>query len=207
MNDDPLDERLRDAAADYNKPPETPREAMWTAIAAARAATRKSRKPLWKPLLWSGLAAAAVLVIGILIGRGLGGGPAGRRGGNDVAVDTSTTGDNAFRVAAAQYLGQSEVFLTMFRADLKQGVVDQSASNRAQELLSTNRLLMDSPASQDPKTKSLLQDLEVVLAEIAQMTDQTDKSEADLIDEGLEQGGLLSRIRTAVRPEQPAVGL
>jgi hypothetical protein len=208
MNDDPLDERLRDAAAGYNQPPETPREAMWMAIASARAATRRSRKPTWKPLLWSGLAAAAVLVIGILIGRGLGSGTAGREGGIAIVDrDTNTTGDNAFRVAAVQYLSQSEVFLTMFRADLKQGTVDQNSSRRAQELLSTNRLLMDSPASQDPKTKSLLQDLEVVLAEIAQMTDQTDKSEADLIDEGLEQGGLLSRIRTAVPAGNQPVGL
>lgn len=204
MNDDPLDERLRDAAANYNKPPETPREAMWAAISAARAATRK---PLWKPLLWGGLAAAAVLVIGILIGRELDGRAAGRQGGIAQGPDTSTTGDNAFRVAAGQYLSQSEVFLTMFRADLKQGTIDQNSSRRAQELLSTNRLLMDSPASRDPKTKSLLQDLEVVLAEIAQMTDQADKTEADLIDEGLEQGGLLSRIRTAVPSGSQSVGL
>jgi hypothetical protein len=46
-----------------------------------------------------------------------------------------------------------------------------------------------------------------VLAEIAQMTDQTDKNEANMIDDGLEQGGLLSRLRTAVPAGQPTVGL
>jgi len=207
MIEDPLDPRLRDAAADYNKPPETPREAMWAAIQSGR--TRPARRPIWKPLLWGGLAAAAVLVLGILIGRALMSGshaPVNPPIAGPVNPDTAT-GDNAFKVAAVQYLSQSEVFLTTFRADLKQGTLDQNAGRRAQELLSSNRLLMDSPAARDPKTKALLQDLELVLAEIAQMTDQTDKNEANMIDDGLEQGGLLSRLRTAVPAGQPTVGL
>ena len=38
MNDDELDERVRQAARAYNAPPETPREAMWARIEAARRA-------------------------------------------------------------------------------------------------------------------------------------------------------------------------
>jgi hypothetical protein len=207
MIDDPLDPRLRDAAADYNKPPETPREAMWAAIQAGR--VRPARRSTWKPIAWSVLAAAAVLALGILIGRGLMSrtpAPVGPRVANQPEQDT-TTGDNAFKVAAVQYLSQSEVFLTTFQADLKQGTLDPNAGRRAQELLSSNRLLMDSPAARDPKTKALLQDLELVLAEIAQMTDQSDKNEANMIDEGLQQGGLLPRLRTAVPAGQPTVGL
>jgi hypothetical protein len=207
MMEDPLDPRLRDAAAEYNKPPETPREAMWAAIVAARG-TRRTRRPIWKPLLWGGLAAAAVLLLGILIGLGLMSKSRAPVNPEPIALNPDTvTGDNAFKVAAVQYLSQSEVFLTTFRADLKQGTLDQNAGRRAQELLSSNRLLMDSPAARDPKTKALLQDLELVLAEIAQMTDQTDKNEANMIDDGLEQGGLLSRLRTAVPAGQPTVGL
>ena len=206
MMEDPLDPGLRTVVAEYNKPPETPREAMWAAIEASRRA-RAPRRQVWKPLIWGGMAAAAVLLLGILIGRGWTG--TGQRATTETASDRAdaATGDNPFRVAAVQYLSQSEVFLTTFRSDLKQGTVDQGAGRRAQELLSANRLLMDSPASQDPKIKQLLQDLELVLAEIAQMTNQNDKNEADLIDEGLEQGGLLPRLRTAVPAGQPTVGL
>jgi hypothetical protein len=159
--------------------------------------------------VWSALAAAAVLALGILIGRGLmsrSPAPVGPRVADRFEPDTAT-GDNAFKVAAVQYLSQSEVFLTTFQADLKQGTLDPNAGRRAQELLSSNRLLMDSPAARDPKTKALLQDLELVLAEIAQMTDQSDKNEANMIDEGLQQGGLLPRLRTAVPAGQPTVGL
>ncbi|MEP7325762.1 MAG: hypothetical protein ABI836_07435 [Gemmatimonadota bacterium] len=207
MIEDPLDPRLRDAAAEYNKPPETPRDAMWAAIAAARGT--RARRPIWKTLAWGGMAAAAVLLLGILIGRGLmsrNQAPVPPQVANQPVQDTAT-GDNAFKVAAVQYLSQSEVFLTTFRTDLKQGTLDQSAGRRAQDLLSSNRLLMDSPAARDPKTKALLQDLELVLAEIAQMTDQSNQNEANMIDEGLEQGGLLSRLRTAVPAGQPTVGL
>ncbi len=37
MTDDRFDERLRQAAQDYHRPPATPREELWQRIAAARA--------------------------------------------------------------------------------------------------------------------------------------------------------------------------
>lgn len=72
MIDDEFDELLRDAAHTYNTPPEPPREAMWAAISAARnssavvpiGAARPARR--WIPLT---VAAAAVLLLGIAIGR------------------------------------------------------------------------------------------------------------------------------------------
>ena len=44
MLDDRFDDQLRDAARDYNAPPETPREEMWAAIQARRAETEKTEK-------------------------------------------------------------------------------------------------------------------------------------------------------------------
>jgi len=38
MDDEPLDQRLGEAARDYHVPPETPRDAMWERIQARRAA-------------------------------------------------------------------------------------------------------------------------------------------------------------------------
>ena len=44
MMDDRLDEQLKDLAAEYNRPPETPREEMWAAIQKNRAAYRAPRR-------------------------------------------------------------------------------------------------------------------------------------------------------------------
>ena len=209
MMDDKLDEQLRDLTAGYNQPPETPREAMWTAIQKDRSARKAPRRAGWKPLIWGGLAAAAVLLLGILIGIEV-----NRTGDPEIAKtpggipDQTGNTDRAFRIAAVQYLGETEEFLTVFRADLKQGAIDKGSPQRARQLLSANRLLMDSPAAEDPRINELLQDLELVLAEIARVSGtEPGREEAGFIDDGLEQGGLLERLRTAVPAGQPGIGL
>jgi hypothetical protein len=209
MMDDRLDEQLRDLAGEYNRPPETPRDEMWAAIQQQRAATRAVKPLRWKPLVWGGMAAAALLALGILIGTGMNG-----RNGQNVAEQPGrpridTTGpDRAFRIAAVQYLGETEEFLTVFRADVRQGLVDRNASNRARQLLTSTRLLMDSPAARDPEIGGLLQDLELVLAEIARVSGTaTSQEEAGFIDDGIEEGGLLDRLRTAVPAGPAGIGL
>ena len=73
MNDEEFDELLRDAAATYHTPPAAPREAMWDAIATARAAASvvpiASGRRAMPWLLGSAAAAAALLMIGVAIGR------------------------------------------------------------------------------------------------------------------------------------------
>ena len=211
MMDDRLDEQLEELAAEYHRPPETPREEMWTAIQKQRAEYRAPQRLRWKPLAWGGLAAAAVLVIGIMIGIGV-------TPHREIA-DNDSTGtrapevnpndpDRAFKIAAVQYLGETEEFLTLFRADVRQGTVDRNAPVRARQLLSSNRLLMDSPAAQDPEIGRLLEDLELVLAEIARVSGtETSQEEAGFIDDGIEEGGLLDRLRTAVPSGTPGIGL
>ena len=44
----------------------------------------------------------------------------------------------------------------------------------------------------------LLEDLELVLAEIAQLTPEAPAGDRELIREGIERGGVLSRLRTVV---------
>ena len=50
----------------------------------------------------------------------------------------------------------------------------------------------------DPKTRLLLQDLELVLAEIAQLSPSSRAEDLDLIREGIERGAVMPRLRTAV---------
>lgn len=202
MDDDPLDPTLRAAAREYHRPPETPSEAMWQAIARERRLDRARRPALRRWLPWAGAAAAAALVaIGVGIGRISKSGeatpaPAAVAAGS--ASPALRINETAYRLATREHLERSEAFLTLFRASVRTGSQEQLASATARELLATNRLLLDSPAAQDRRARLLLEDLELVLAEIAQLRPDAAPGDRELIREGMERGGVLSRLRTAV---------
>jgi hypothetical protein len=207
MLDDGFEDRLRDAAREYNEPPETPREAMWTAIQSERLEARKLDRAVaanvrtlrfLRPLSWAA-GIAALLGIGVGLGR-LSLRPDPSKPVQTVAVAPGEAKVNAaaYSLATTEHLGQSEAFLTLFRASVRHGGDERVASATARQLLATNRLLLDSPAAQNGRTKLLLQDLELVLAEIAQLSPRPTSGELELINDGLENGGMMSRLRTAV---------
>jgi hypothetical protein len=69
MMNDEMDDQLRRLVQSYNEPPETPRDAMWERIEHARSAPVPigvARRPGW---LRTAIGIAAVLVLGIVIGR------------------------------------------------------------------------------------------------------------------------------------------
>ncbi|MGI9077271.1 MAG: hypothetical protein ACR2G6_08075 [Gemmatimonadaceae bacterium] len=89
---------------------------------------------------------------------------------SDPAAMRERSTSSAYRVAAIQHLTQMEMLLTSFRAEAQGGrVVDDQLSVWAADLLGTTRLLLDSPAGDDQRLKRLLEDLELVLAQIAQL--------------------------------------
>jgi hypothetical protein len=192
-NDD-FDEQLRRLAQDYHLPPEPPREAMWEAIQAQRRWYRRPWSRPRRPLVWIA-AAAAVLVMGVGIGR-----LSVRQEQVPVASrwDPRTVSTAAYRVTAIEHLSQAEAFLTLFRTTTRHGQNEQLASATARQLLASNRLLLDSPAAQDRRMRLLLEDLELVLAEIAQLSPQPREKDLELITGGIERGGVLPRLRSAV---------
>jgi hypothetical protein len=209
--DDRLDDQLSAAARDYHEPPEIPREAMWERIVAERAERAEARRVLpfrhlrhLGPLSWAA-GIAAILLLGIGLGR-LSVSPTSptipaQAVGNQPAPRVNAA---AYELATTEYLSQSEAFLTLFRASVRQNPGnEQLAGATARQLLATNRLLLDSPAAQDSKTKLLLQDLELVLAQIAQLSPDSRDRDLNLITEGLERAGVMTRLRTAV-PSGPS---
>jgi hypothetical protein len=201
MMDDRFEERMRDAARDYHQPPETPRDAMWAAIAAERRRRAEPRVFVVRPALRWGLAMAAVLLVGIAIGRWMPSTTTAPTTGN---IATRSTSDVAYSVAAVQYLNSTETLLTGFRADARAGHVDTLFIDRARELLSSTRLLLQCPAGQDPHLKPLLEDLELVLAQIAVLPGgRRDTLDVDLITQGMDHQSVLTRLRTAI-PAGPA---
>ena len=193
---DPLDDRIRDLAREINVPPPTPRDEMWEAIAARRRARpARAPRPHWIP--WAA-AAAAVLAVGIGIGRLSA--PESNHPSPSVADAGGAPRVNptAYRLAAEEHLAQSEAFLTLFRASLERPGDHRLASATARQLLAGNRLLLDSPAARDVATRRLLEDLELVLAEIAQLSPGSPAQDLDLIRDGIERGDVLPRLRQAV---------
>src|SRR2546422_1014122 len=61
------------------------------------------------------------------------------------------------------------------------------------------RLMLDSPAANDGRLKGLLEDLELVLAQIAQLPGGGggDREDVQSINQGLDQRSVLLRLRTA----------
>jgi hypothetical protein len=215
MLDDRLDDLLRATAREHNQPPETPREEMWAAIQAVRrsggpraergadgkeAKKRESRRrwpfrPSDRPTVRLVAGLAALLALGFALGRvSQTPAPPPQIASTPEPTDPAT----AYRVATMEHLSQSEAFLTLFRTAVRQGGNERLASGAARQLLATNRLLLDSPAAYDGRIRALLQDLELVFAQIAQLSPEPRARDFDLIQEDLEEGGVLSRLRTAV---------
>ena len=68
----------------------------------------------------------------------------------------------------------------------------------ARDLLTSTRLLLDSPAAADPRLGPLLGDLETVLVQIVQLPAARAAQERQIIAQSLDEGDLLTQLRTAV---------
>jgi len=214
MLDDRFEDRLEEAARDYNAPPATPRDRMWAKIVAARKegtreggneGSTRSTVPSFRRFTFPSFRRSYLIPAGIAavlaLGFGLGRLTQRPESGPSTVAATEISprvSEAAYHVVTTEHLSQSEAFLTLFRASVRGGGSEQLASATARQLLATNRLLLDSPASGDARIKLLLQDLELVLAQIAQLAPQPRSRDLLLISEGLEQGDMLSRLRIAV---------
>jgi hypothetical protein len=197
MSDDRFEQFLRREARRYHEPPAVPREEMWGAIGdERRAGRRRTRRPTW--VYW-GAGIAAALVVGVGIGRysAPGEGTVTLADAGSVSPAEPSAIQAAFRLTAAEHLGRVEVFLTGFRTDTRSGAPLSATVPDARSLLATTRVLIDSPAADDLMLRQLLEDIELVLSQIASYAGSADTTELDFIDENLDQRSVLFRLRTA----------
>lgn len=128
-------------------------------------------------------------------------------GAGDDAADGGTPAAVAgfasapLRAATQQHLARAEVLLATFAGHESGGAAPDSAW--ARDLLTTTRLLLDSPAGRDPTRRALLEDLELVLAQIARLPRADTPVERTLIDQAIRRGDLLSKLHTAVPAGAP----
>ncbi len=205
MQDEQFDQPSRDAARAYHEPPaldEAARDEMWTAIEAEHFAPPAGRRHFAVPR-WAGLAAA--IVVGIALGRFTPlDGWLHRAPARPVAAAAPPAATPAtlpvpavYEPTTSRYLGQTAALLIALPAETKAGRADNQFIDRAQNLLLTTRLLLDSPAAHDAKLRGLLDDLEVVLAQIVRLQSEQNAADLDLITQALEQRDVLPRLRTA----------
>jgi hypothetical protein len=281
--EDRIDEIIRSAASDYNRPGETPRDEMWAAIQAARSAPGprlhvtsggapsgyNTPRRFGAQFAWIGMAAAAAILIatGVMIGRYSnrqtastlrenpvrviaeapgsnpipdpevgpaqpatseaapsaspssqdsepaprtreqirqspiikGQGSLKRLDGTRVASNTNAPlNPNVYQAATVRHLADAELLLTSFARASRDASMNAQFADWAKGLLSNTRLLLDSPAGDDPRRAKLLQDLELVLAQIVQLEPNARAEERQLIEGSIEQGHVMTRLRTAI---------
>jgi hypothetical protein len=195
-DDERIDERLERALRELDPVPPTPRDEMWARIQARRAETdviplATRRRTTWVP--WSA-AIAATLVIGIGLGRLTSSTPDGAPAAT--AAATSEAVPTAYQVAATQHLQRTEVLLASLAVDDRAGGVAE-LSGWARELLTDTRLLLTSPAAEDAGTRRLLEDLELVLQQVAGIPESRAEQEVELIQDGINQSDVLLRLHAA----------
>lgn len=207
-HDDRLPDALRDAARSYHEPPAVSAgdlDAMWDAI-EPQAFPRRFASPsaghgAFRERWWSArtlLPLAATLVLGVLIGRYSTHGPsAPATSVAEVARTDSLALPEPYQSTASQYLGQTAALLVALPNEMRNGHADAEFMDHAHDLLLTTRLLLDSPAASDARLRGLLEDLELVLAQVVRLQSDQRPAELELIRQALDQRDVLPRLRTA----------
>lgn len=194
MTEDKLQELLHDVSRTWRVPPEPRVAEMWQAIEAQHFnRPRRRLTPTWWMLV---TAVAASLVFGVALGRfSASDSPAQTA----VAAPTAGVGEPYGRQTTA-LLGQTAVLLAALPEHAREGHADEHFATQAAQLLQTARLLLDSPVAGEPRLRVLLEDLELVLAQVAQLPTSAPRNaaELELINEALEERDVVPRIRTAV---------
>ncbi len=117
-------------------------------------------------------------------------------------IEAQRESEVSYDLARTNHLAQMEALLTTFRAEAH-GRADGQLATWARDLLMTTRLLLDSPAAEDAKNRRLLEDLELVLVQIVNLAPDAGAADRGSIERTLENGQVMTRLRSAV----PAGGL
>lgn len=201
-----MDEKeLKEMARTHNRPPEVPRDRMWKKIDAARAdrrgllqpdfATRRS--PAFSILrLAAGM--AAILVLGVFIGRMT---QQPESTPMPVAVHEIESIDpgvkkDIYRLATRALFSRADFLLTDFKVR-SCGKDDMSEVPAwAGGMLVQTRLLMDTAVAEDIEMKNLLEELELVLAQIVGLSRNNCADDMAWIRKGLQERATIDRLRT-----------
>lgn len=198
MDDKELDHLLEDAARTYRVPPTIALDAMWTHVERETFDMPMRRQiPGWRTFT-TGIAAS--LLVGIIVGRmTVHAGSDTPFARNPKVGALAPVANNApYQRATEEFLGRTALLFAALPAEGNREGTNAQLSAQASQLLTTTRLLLDSPVSGDTRMKQLLEDLELVLAQVSRLPAPHNTSELSLITQALEERDLVPRIRLAV---------
>lgn len=211
-----FEEFVRKEAGAYNAPAgDVPREEMWAEIRRQRATGNRQReqKRVLQPLAWMGM--AAMLIVGIAIGRfalrtsSTAVGPVTAQGDvAPVAGGPRVDGDPAvaYRRATTDHLARAEALLTTYSASRADATLDSHMTSWARDMLQNTRLLLDAQAPMDPQRRQLLRDLEAVLLQLSNPSPVPGPAgvteDRAQVNRNLERTHMLTRLRLALPQER-----
>lgn len=201
LTDEQLDRLLASARDQWRATDEPDHDALWERI-ELQCFDRALQTPPspWRTTNWRRMGViAATLVIGVGVGRFTA--PGATDVPSAVAQGQSTpsglSASDPMHVTTTTYLGETAALLASLARDGGEGALDARFANHAATLLSTTRLLLDSPSSSDPALRALLDDLELVLAQIARLPSRRDGEELEFIKEAIAARDVVPRLRLA----------
>jgi len=203
MDEQELQNQLKELGKHWRVPPEPPLDRMWARI--EQEAFVAPPKPVWR---WTRtfLPLAATLVLGFGIGQVA---PPFFRSPAatvppTVAVEPSVSDDTPARNAsstapfvgvATDYLARVTALLVTLAAEPRDRPSVLYTTTQARDLLATTRLMMDAAEPIEPRLRLLLEDLELVLAQIVQLPARPSAPDVSLIDQAVDQREVLPRLR------------
>jgi hypothetical protein len=202
MSDQDLERRLSELRDNWRVAGDPPLDRMWERVEAEVFAPAPRRGVRWiRPLL----PLAAMLVLGFGIGQvaprlartssapaapeSVARSPEGARTRNASSQEVPFVG------VATDYLERVTALLVTLAGQSRDGKSLEYSATQARDLLATTRLLMDAPQHLDPHLQGLLEDLELVLAQIARLPAKPDSPDVYLIDQTLDQRDVIPRLR------------
>ena len=166
--------------------------------------TPETERPAWQRWGVPALAAAAILVLGVALGR-----MTLRPDTGPLVADAEPPTPPAaaagprdetsplVRHAAANLFARADVLLTDLKVSSCATRDAETVPTWAGSLLVQTRLLLDTPLADDAETKNLLQDLELVLVRITGLSPVDCVRDVDRIRHDLESNATLDRLRLA----------
>ena len=204
------DREISEMARNHNQPPEVPRDRMWEKIDAARVDRRGVLQPDFTPrrrpvfrIMRLAAGVAAILVLGVFIGRMTlkatgptpGAIPAPVAALDHKTVDPELRKD-IYSLAARDLFSRADFLLTDFKVR-SCGKDDMGeVPDWAGGMLIQTRLLMDTSVAEDAEMKYLLEELELVLAQIVGLSRNNCARDMAWIRKGLQDRSTIDRLRT-----------
>ena len=194
-----LDHALDDAAQHWRVAP-PPTEALWDDIAAEAFTTpvipmvRPSRGASWRAV---GMLAAACLVVGVAVGRFTRtAAPVVATAASSAATSVPAAADPSQRLTE-DLLARTAMLLASLPANNGSAARDPRLADQAARMLATTRVLLDATATQDHRMRLLLEDLELVLVQVARLRTPREGSDLSIIRAAVAERDLVPRLRLA----------